>query len=92
MYSLYSVADVKHMTMKLHVSLMICYICLQTIPNSLVEAGMNVTIINVTVNKTDPTYTKLYKLEVTPDSVVFAEGEVLKELKSIYVWKAELNL
>lgn len=45
----------------------------------------------MTINKTDPTYIRLYRLEITPNSVVSAEAEILKELKSVYVSKAELN-
>lgn len=75
--------------MKLHVSIMIIW--LQTIPNSLVEAGMNVSIINVNINKTEPTYAQFYNLEVAPNAVVSADFDIFKELKSVYVWNAELN-
>lgn len=59
--------------------------CVHILHNSLVAAKIKVSIFKVHVNNTLPEFIVFNRVEVTPQSLVFIEANLLKEISSMFV-------
>lgn len=57
----------------------------QIFVHSVVEAKLKVTILNVYINKTSTKFVHVVKFDVTPDSLLNIETDLLQDLTSAYV-------
>lgn len=71
--------------MKVSAKFLSFLLCHQIFLEPLVEAKLKVTILNVYINKTSSKYVNVVKFNVSPDSLLTIETDLLQDLTSVYV-------
>lgn len=67
------------------VSTLTILLCHQIFVHSVVEAKLKVSILNVYINKTSSKFVNVVKFDVSSDSVLNIETDLLQDLTSVYV-------
>lgn len=67
------------------VSTLTILLCHHILVHSVVEAKLKVSILNVSINKTSPKFVNVVKFDVSSDSLVNIETDLLQDLTSAYV-------
>lgn len=67
------------------VSTLTILLCHQIFVHSGVEAKLKVSILNVYINKTSSKFVNVVKFDVSSDSVLNIETDLLQDLTSVYV-------